>query len=1201
MDKNRKLVGGNKMNNINNEEEYDLIEELKKAYKKLKCYAYYDNRNVYLKQRIVEFEAKNEYELDSAFISLKDSIITNKLNKYLVGDCFKVRTLPKSIDYNNEKNLITNYKNNINAKIDRIIHFIDLSIEAQIIGVLWVMYVGKELENNYYKYNAGNRLDSKALDKGLKLFRPYYLEYQRWRNDAIDIVENRIDEGKRSIMISLDIKEYFYSVNIKKDEKTKKHINKIIDKCENDEQKIVIKRINKFIFQVIDKYSESIIDKNDRGILPIGFLPSLILGNLYLNDLDKEIVKKINPLYYKRYVDDMLIVLNGDFLRESNYNTSRNIEKLLNELFCKNDIFKLAIMDKRNKIYTLDSKDDIKEFLTSIPRENIELKKNIIESIKLILESDLESEELLKKIKKNSREIVYKDWSKGSTINIINDVINKEKILNEFSNYNFKNINTNNLHYKKIFLVKRYVESNANICIQDEKIKIYDFKENASKAIIENFKNELIENASVFKFLPEKTEILKSFDSEVYKIDYTNDINKLSNIEKVDISKYNLTKFLARIIYSDKLENSTYTNDVDDKILWIFNGPISIEYYFLWGRVLNYYLLNEKYSHIKDNIYNYYRSIDRINVEINKRFILNSFKADDDEIKKNLNTDLKEYLNIIISMKYALNDEMFLEEINEFLQNEEILKNDKFKNIDEILEKKLINNIKKKFTDIDSNNVNFKGIFSLKEKFRQSNMLEHNLIRQPLMNYMYDMIRNRYSDNKHMLIINYLKETNKLNEAISDLSCNRINEYYKDTFKNICKYVNKCDECEKGCHESFNENKFFNSFAIEYSPRFVHLHECIIFAIYYLASKGKVIRSGEELSLGIKCFNKFNKVNYSDEKYIFNIVKRENNAKIIKSHLKYFNGLDYLFVQKESLINYIEVNSREQKNYLKIAIVNMNVKDKDLEDSFKKISNLDEKRLENLNRLLNQSVKNGAEMIIFPEVSIPIQWLGVLSNFSIKHDVAIIGGLEHIIYENRVCCNYLFTILPERNKEFNYSIIKLRLKNHYSPNEKEWVRGYGWKLPQRTVEDASKEYDLFRWKGIDFTSFNCFELANIKDRSLFISYVDLMIGSVHNRDLNYYSSIIESLSRDVHCYLAHVNCSRMGDNRIIKPASTNEKNILQITGGLNDTVLIGEINIKELREFQCKDHNLQLKDKRFKPVPPEFNNINVKIRYNLPL
>lgn len=1210
------------MDSINQTNEYELKNELKKAYRKLKSYSYYDNRNVYLKKRIVEFEAENNYKLEDVFEKLADDIITKNLSKYLLDDCFIIRTLPKNVAYHNQKNLITNYKNNKNAKVNKIIHFLDLPIEAQIIGVLWIMYIGKEFENSYYRYNAGNRLDSKALDKGLKLFKPYYLEYQRWRNDAIDIIDNRIDEGKRSVMLSLDIKEYFYSVNINKSEEIiSKKVNYVIEKCGNYQQKVVIERINDFIFDVISKYSIKIIGKDNKGILPIGFLPSLILGNLYLSELDKEIVEKLNPLYYKRYVDDMIIVLNGDFLRESKCKNSYNIEEdLLYHLFCKNDILQLAVMDKENNIYSLDNKENIKKFLISIPRQEIELKKEVIDKVEKILHSDSKSKKLLEKVIKNNKDIVYEDWSNESIINIINEIFNKKNVIDGFKDYRFKTINIYNTNYKKIFLVKRYKKRknkvNTNICIQDEKIKIYIFKENASKAIIESFKNELLENASVFKFLPEKTEILKSFDTEVYKIDFTEDIHKLSNIENVDINKYNLTKFLARIIYSDKFENSKYIKDVDDKILWIFNGPISIEYYFLWGRVLNYYLLNEKYSHIKENICNYYKSIQKINVEINEKFKLNLFKADNDEIKRDLDRDLKEYLNIILSMKYALNDEMFLEEIEGIVQNQKEFNEYKREKIDEILEKKLINNVKDKIIDIDSEKTNFKGIFSLKEKFRESNMLEHNLIRQPLMNYIYPILKKRQM--KNYQVINYLKESDSLTSVISNISCRRINEFYKSSLGNNYEYVKTCNECEN--NDICKEDKLFDGFFKEYSPRFVHLHECIIFAIYYLASRGEVIKNAKELILGIKYFEDFNNVEYKYKENIIHIdSKNENSGKIVKTyfeyfskekdqnigvtktHFKYFNKNDYLFVQKESLINYIDVNNSENKDSLKIAIINMDIKNKDLEDSFRKTSNLGEKRLENLNRLLNQSVKNGAEMIIFPEVGIPIQWLGVLSNFSTKHDVAIIGGLEHIIYENRVCCNYLFTILPEKNKEFNYSIIKLRLKNHYAPNEKEWVRGYGWKLPQITVEDTRKEYDLFRWKGIDFTSFNCFELANIKDRSLFISYVDLMIGSVHNRDVNYYSSIIESLSRDVHCYLAHVNCSRMGDNRIIKPASTNEKNILQITGGLNDTVLIGEINIKELREFQCKDYNLQLKDKRFKPVPPEFNNINVKIRCNLPL
>ena len=116
-----------------------------------------------------------------------------------------------------------------------------------------------------------------------------------------------------------------------------------------------------------------------------------------------------------------------------------------------------------------------------------------------------------------------------------------------------------------------------------------------------------------------------------------------------------------------------------------------------------------------------------------------------------------------------------------------------------------------------------------------------------------------------------------------------------------------------------------------------------------------------------------------------------------------------------------------------------------------------------------------------------------------------------------------------------------------------------------------------------------------------MSYIDLLIGSEYNRDTNYYSNIIESLSRDVHCYFAQVNNSRSGDNRIVAPKGRIGKNILQITGGQNDTFLIGEIDIKKLREFQLKEYNLQQEDKSFKPTPPEFDRDVLRLRMNLPL
>ena len=74
--------------------------------------------------------------------------------------------------------------------------------------------------------------------------------------------------------------------------------------------------------------------------------------------------------------------------------------------------------------------------------------------------------------------------------------------------------------------------------------------------------------------------------------------------------------------------------------------------------------------------------------------------------------------------------------------------------------------------------------------------------------------------------------------------------------------------------------------------------------------------------------------------------------------------------------------------------------------------------------------------------------------------------------------------------------------------------------------------------NIYFSVYCCYELTSIVDRSLFQVYADMMIAVEWNKDINYYSNILESLSRDMHCYCIQVNTSDYGDSRITRPSKT---------------------------------------------------------------
>ena len=76
--------------------------------------------------------------------------------------------------------------------------------------------------------------------------------------------------------------------------------------------------------------------------------------------------------------------------------------------------------------------------------------------------------------------------------------------------------------------------------------------------------------------------------------------------------------------------------------------------------------------------------------------------------------------------------------------------------------------------------------------------------------------------------------------------------------------------------------------------------------------------------------------------------------------------------------------------------------------------------------------------------------------------------------------------------------------------------------------------------------------------------------------------------RDIHCYVIQVNTSQFGDSKVIAPKKSSEMTLLNIKGG-EDNILIGKLNIEELREFQRKETEyLEEKGKIFKPLPPAF-------------
>lgn len=294
---------------MKNSEYTKIINELTVAYKKLKSYIYYDNTLIDLRIKIANFE--------SVGIGKQLNRLSKILTAYKKGDTSGVDCQLETIGYTTRPKRISSQKpapkytfvSNTNIKkiypVEKLIHYIDCDVDLHIISVYWLNTLGLELDHNLSGDSYAYRLINYKYGK--RLFYRYFDKYQSWRDNAIDAAINANKKKRDVAFISLDIKEFFDSVDF--------DISSLIDTTNE------YSYLTEILSKIHKQYAETRGVSNN--ILPIGLLSSGVLANYHLDEFDTEISAKLAPRYYGRYVDDILIVVDekkisekSDFLKK---------------------------------------------------------------------------------------------------------------------------------------------------------------------------------------------------------------------------------------------------------------------------------------------------------------------------------------------------------------------------------------------------------------------------------------------------------------------------------------------------------------------------------------------------------------------------------------------------------------------------------------------------------------------------------------------------------------------------------------------------------------------------------------------------------------------------------------------------------------------------------------------------------------------
>lgn len=583
------------------------LKELQIAYKKLKANVYYDKTQLILRNKIVTYEqSEHKKDLNEHFETIIRALndetewkaYSNNILKKIDIDFFPKQLVANEDFCNKQKNdtehqpdyVIFNHYNKF-ARINKLQSFIDIPVDGQILGILWILSIGQVLDNEIYDHSYGNRLSKRkkanlsAKDNLVTfsphLFAPYYEQYGAWRDRALKVAEDILQEEKDVIILTLDLKRFFYHVNFTQQE-IETCYNKYLQAAGLWEDR-VIQRLNDFVYLVLKTYSEkhlSNIVTDARIFLPIGFYPSNILANYYLATFDEAVLSLWNPRYYGRYVDDIIIVESIEKNWKHYDNAQRNL---------------------------LTQDDVIQYFCCECPADRIDREG----------EARTQNDGLLISSNDKSSYFINPRWLGSS---------------------------------------KKNRNDNKKIQIQKKKVKIFYLKKHGSHALLERFRQLVLENSSEFRYLPQDHEVLFENDySEIYDLEHGDSINKLNEVKNIRINKYKLSKFLGKLLRIEQhtMPSTKWENEFYDNLLKIFDFQTVIDNYLTWGRVLQLLIIRNRFDDIKLYIERIYNAIDNITID-------NSFEDRDlygdaqSDLYEHAKETLYKYIYSAICREFAL-------------------------------------------------------------------------------------------------------------------------------------------------------------------------------------------------------------------------------------------------------------------------------------------------------------------------------------------------------------------------------------------------------------------------------------------------------------------------------------------------------------------------------------------------------------------
>lgn len=246
--------------------------------------------------------------------------------------------------------------------------------------------------------------------------------------------------------------------------------------------------------------------------------------------------------------------------------------------------------------------------------------------------------------------------------------------------------------------------------------------------------------------------------------------------------------------------------------------------------------------------------------------------------------------------------------------------------------------------------------------------------------------------------------------------------------------------------------------------------------------------------------------------------------------------------------------------------------------------------IDDIFRIIKTASSEKAQYLLLPEFALDYNWILSVVRECRKRKISLISGIIHYPLPSGEVAN--ITLIYEHFS----GIVFLKPKNYMSPDEKSLItynkpQGMGLKY----FEPNNKYYFIINDGCICYSTMTCYEATNIVDRALFADQINVLFMPVFNYDTDYFSNIINSLSRDISCFVLQANSNSMGDTKIRMPTYHFLADLVVVKGGSNNYCIVEKINVSELHKGN-NDYFADLKKANSGTLEPKLKRRDRKIK-----